>query len=293
MRVTRKRRLSHRLSRRLSHRNRKTMRSQQGGEDKKHACRIPYPEGFPTALKNTYGELSEEEIQLLKTQIEQIPESSFLILKIGSNDSEGVKSGIFTNAEYLGESNGSLGRDGKHYMELPFTKQLTTSDKSILINLKSTSIKNLSQIVKDLNKILPDDTNGYLLSISPIPRYSEFEYPFLPTKENNSELVNATYRMIADKIQTKHYTRAFFPLTIKGRNKEILDWFVNRPEPLILFNAMASSCYTSMKYIIDCRKLSNRDTIYMGLCDTLSSKVECDVQAPIYPNREESCKEIA
>lgn len=283
-------------SRRLSRRNRKTRRGrrvQKGGDNIKHACKMPYPTGEPAALKNNAGELPDESIQALKQSIAALPESSFLILKIGSNDSEGVKSGKFRNAEF-GMSDGTKGREGYHYLEIPFSNTGAEGGKSTVVDIKQpASSRVILRSTNQINAMIGDKEDGTLFAISPIPKYEEFEYPFLvPSKEGN--IATAFFGNIAKKLQRKLYTQAFFPLTIKGKNKEILDLFVNRAEPLIVFNAMASSCYTSMKYIVDCRKLAKRETIYMGLCDTLTdNNIHCDVQAPIYPNRDESCKNIA
>lgn len=252
---------------------------------------MPYPTGEPPALKNNEGELPDVSIQALKQSIAALPESSFLILKIGSNDSEGVKTGKFRSAEF-GMSDGTEGREGYHYLEIPFSNTGAEGGKSTVINLKDPRFsRTILKTTLQIKAMIGDKEDGTLFAVSPIPKYEEFEYPFLVTsKEGN--MVAQFYDKIAAKVKTKVYQQAFFPLTIKGKNKEILDLFVNRAEPLIVFNAMASSCYTSMKYIIDCRKLAKRETIYMGLCDRLTdNNIHCDVQAPIYPNRDESCKD--
>jgi hypothetical protein len=265
------------LRKRKQTRRQRPQRKQRGGDTKAHACKMPYPSGEPEAIR-TGAVLSEEEINNLKHIIDEIPTKSFFILKIGSNDSEGVVGNAFNNIRKYGFSSGSKGKKGSHYYEYPATGPI---DRNTVLGqfgelpLAKVLLKNTKPFQRD------DMNNGFLLAISPIPEYKEYRYPFIG-EEN-------FYSIFTNNLAGSKYVQAFFPLTETGRNKEILDLFVSREEPLIIFNAMASSCYVSMKYIIDLRKRAGKLTYYMGLADSYSDKLSCDINHPIYPNRDESC----
>ncbi len=282
------------LQKRKSSKRRKTFRrgsrKYSGGGDKKHACRIPFPLGEPAAIQNYVKDEANIDGKIIEA-IRAIPtDVSFLVMKIGSNDSEDVKGEKYSNFKY-GFSSGTLGKAGTHYIEYPIVGKEGTNTATL--NLKTIGGKQYNNLYKSLIKFLEGE-NGFLMAVSPIPEYEDFEYPFHNKKDTN-DLEHIIYNTIAQKIKTTKYVQGFFPLNLYGENKTLLDLLVARTEPLILFNAMASSCYTSMKYVIDMRLRANRPTIYMGLADVVDGRaaVECDTFHPIYPDRDAACKETA
>jgi hypothetical protein len=267
-------------------RRRGISRRQRGGGDKIHACKIPVAFGEPPAIKNNVvAEVNTD--NRIKDAILAIPSDvDFVVIKIGSNDNEDVQKGKFKNGEY-GYSNGTKGKEGVHYIEYPLTGQEGSTTTAIDIN--KALQKQISILIKTIGSL---GENGYLMAVSPIPSYTQFEYPFFDKTETN-KIEKILFHTIAQKIQTSVYIQSFFPLNVYGKNKDLLDLIVKIDKPVILFNAMASTCYTSMKYIIDMRFRKNYKTYYMGLADVQNQEatIECDVFNPIYPDRKESCKD--
>ena len=280
------RRISKKNRRRSRSRRRSFSRRLRGGGDKQHACMIPFVSGEPAAIKNNVPDEGNTENKI-KEAVRAIPSDvDFVVLKIGSNDSAEVVSGKYPMGMY-GLSSGSKGKNGVHYIEWPPTGE--EGYPTTALNIKKIPLKQLNRLWSLFTKL---GDNGYLLAVSPIPSYTEFEYPFHDTSQTNI-MPNSFFNSVAKKLKTKLYVQSFFPLNTYGKNKELLDLIVAIDKPLILFNAMASTCYTSMKYILDLRFRAGRTTYFMGLADVDSSTLECDVLSPIYPDREKACPKAA
>lgn len=285
-------------------------RTQRGGAfGLRHACLIPRGIAQPAVIKNAENRsaANAELLAFLRT----IPPKDLFILKVGSNDSANVVSGIHANKPEYGATNsaGGRGKDGYHYYEVTSPGQ--DAESSIVIIKKrvprpgdntSSDIEipfgTLMSLTRKLNRELnsiksSEETNGYLLSISPIPEYADFEYPFFkyvdaPDGKEHNPFKNF-YATFGNRIKEAKYKRDFFPLSAAPQHRELLDFFVNRPEPMVIFNAIASQCYSSLKYIIDMRHRAGRLTYYMGLCDVFGENVPCAIGVPIYPDREARC----
>ena len=214
-----------------------------------------------------------------------------LILKIGSNDNPYVVSG-----SVLDELNsGSRGKDGEIFFEITdtpisSTNIIITSDiiKGDVIDKKHSNQVRL--LFKKLIEVFNENTK--LISVSPTPQYSNFWYPFGIIGEESTE--SNMYMTFMNSLETTpQYIQGYFPIGINNDsesfNNQILNNLTTRREPLFLFNAMGSTCYQSIKYIIDIRKMYGLPTYYGGLVDD-SSDASCEINTSIYPNPEEICR---
>ena len=195
--------------------------------------------------------------------------SSFLILKLGSNDSdEAIKQG-------------SLGIRGHLYWE---TRPLPTGKKtSKLIDMR------LSPLLLKQFKKFSKEKGCKLLAISPATQYENYQYPFI----NNED--DTIFSVIADEcIKETKYIQSYFPIgvnsDIDSNNNKLLKYLSTRQGPLLIFNAMGSWCFSSIKYILDMRNNDEfaDNTSYAFLTDS-TDDTSCEIGIPIYPEPDTSC----
>jgi len=259
----------------------KSKKKIKGGGDLSSAChKYMHPElchNIPLAQSEETDDMYEAYYKNTYETILSIDESTntnFLILKIGSNDSEESK------------KEGSKGLNGELFWEtypLPSGRKVTT-----LIDMKES--KNLARIIY---RLIPDGVK--LIAISPLSEYTNFEYPFINNKTSNwiNELTE-TFDDAHNFQNNKTYIQSYFPIGINQNvdsyNYKILNYLSTRPGPLLLFNAMGSWCYSSIKYILDSRYKNGINTSYAGLVDTINPPdVSCEIGIPIYPIPREIC----
>jgi hypothetical protein len=224
---------------------------------------------YPSPSKTS--SIDDDSYSALLSALRSVPEDKILLLKVGSNDS------------YAAIQNGSKGEKGTLFIEFPYFGRGDTQ----LIDLDKGVPKIISRIASQIFKDIGDTKIG-LLAVSPEKHYSSFSYPFNIKPDENS-VKGALLGAIYDKIDTRNYAQAFFPLASGSeKTNEILDLIVSRKTPVILFNAMGSYCYRSFKYINDMRKNVDLVTIYMGLVDAPTYS-QCDIGNVIYPDPETSC----
>ena len=262
-----------RKTRRVNRKRRNTRRLRRGGGNKTDACAKYRLEGMKPAIPEPkkINSIDDESYTSLLTALRAVPEEKILILKVGSNDS------------LAAIDNGSKGEKGTLFIEYPYLGRGDTT----LIDLDKGVPKILSRITSQIFKDIGDTKLG-LLAVSPEKHYSGFSYPFF-VKPNTNSVKGALLDQIYDKIDTRNYVQAFFPLAPGSeKTNEILDLIVSRKTPVILFNAMGSYCYRSFKYINDMRKNADLVTIYMGLVDAPVYS-QCDIGSVIYPDPDTSC----
>ena len=262
-----------RKTRRVNRKRRNTRRLRRGGGNKTDACAKYRLEGMKPAIPEPkkINSIDDESYTSLLTALRAVPEEKILILKVGSNDS------------LAAIDNGSKGEKGTLFIEYPYLGRGDTT----LIDLDKGVPKILSRITTQIVKDIGDTKLG-LLAVSPEKHYSGFSYPFF-VKPNTNSVKGALLDQIYDKIDTRNYVQAFFPLAPGSeKTNEILDLIVSRKTPVILFNAMGSYCYRSFKYINDMRKNADLVTIYMGLVDAPVYS-QCDIGSVIYPDPDTSC----
>jgi len=262
---------------------RKQYTKKRGGS--KNACKIPKgrnAQPTPIEYNGKESEIPEKSYHKLSEAISDVPNDNFIVLKVGSNDSNEVVSGKYSgkvnNINY-GQSFGSKGKEGHHYIEISREK----SDISEIKDMKSPSSRPfLSRYIKTLNKML-NNIDGTLISISPIPEYEDYSYPFISDESEEPSIDTMLFSVINNNIKDRKYIQGFFPLSPNNeKNKKLLDKIINHKSPVILFNSISSTCHLSLKYIIDIRNEKGYETIYMGLSDVLEN-VACDISEPIYP----------
>lgn len=242
----------------------------KGGGNIQTACEKYFSDGpsiLPTPLRTESSE-DDEKYQRVFDSIKESDtnENSLLIVKIGSNDSDAAI------------VEGSRGMGGNLFWEsLPLPQ-----------GPKKTEIKSLLEsknLARPLNRNAGDNPIS-LIAISPVDSYRNYEYPFIDTSKSvwTDEIV----------ITNSHYIKGEFPIgpnfNTESFNYKILYHLITRPGPLIIFNAMGSWCYQSIKYILDIRSLNKQFTLYTGLVDTIEN-VSCEIGIPIYPEPEEVCKD--
>lgn len=262
-----------RKTRRVNRKRRNTRRLRRGGGNKTDACAKYRLEGMKPAIPEPkkINSIDDESYSALLSALRAVPEEKILILKVGSNDS------------LAAIDNGSKGEKGTLFIEYPYLGRGDTT----LIDLDKGVPKILSRITSQIFKDIGDTKLG-LLAVSPEKHYSGFSYPFF-VKPNTNSVKGALLDQIYDKIDTRNYVQAFFPLAPGSeKTNEILDLIVSRKTPVILFNAMGSYCYRSFKYINDMRKNADLVTIYMGLVDAPVYS-QCDIGSVIYPDPDTSC----
>jgi hypothetical protein len=201
-----------------------------------------------------------------------------LILKVGSNDSQGAI------------REGSRGKDGVLFIEGPF-KAVGPQSTTSLFDLRKIPGKQIGVFIRTISEsgYLPE--SAHIVSISPEPRYSEFAWPFEDSMRDDDTAYNQLISLFTDKVKTKTYVQSMFPIApgnADDPSTKLLNMIVERPAPLLLFNAMGSVCFRAFKYIVDMRSVAGRKTIYMGLVDS-SDVAACDILSPIYPNADENC----
>lgn len=264
-----------RKTRRVNRKRRNTRRLRRGGGNKTDACAKYRLEGMKPAIPEPrkINSIDDDSYSALLTALRSVPEEKILLLKVGSNDS------------YAAIQNGSKGDKGTLFIEYPYLVRGDTG----LIDLDKGVPKILSRITSQISRDIGDTKIG-LLAVSPEKHYSSFSYPF-DKEPGELSVKDALLSVIYNKIDTRNYVQAFFPLA-RGSEKtnEILDLIVSRKTPVILFNAMGSYCYRSFKYINDMRKNADLVTIYMGLVDAPLYS-QCDIGSVIYPDPETSCAE--
>lgn len=217
--------------------------------------------------------------EILYNQLLKVDDTCFLILKIGSNDSDIVKSG----KQYDPVNMGSMGKEGHMFIEI---KSLDDKSEILFLN-KNKSCINI--ILKNINIILRATKNHdvILKTISPIEEYEEYWYPF-----GNQEKECEYNEFLTLLETTPQYIKGYFPIGINNNkcsnNYKILYYLANRAGPLFLFNAMGSWCYQSIKYIIDTRVQKGLITFYGGLVDDISN-ASCEINTQIYPDLKTKC----
>jgi hypothetical protein len=264
-----------RKTRRVNRKKRNTRRLRRGGGNKTDACAKYRLEGMKPAIPEPRktNSIDDDSYSALLTALRSVPEEKILLLKVGSNDS------------YAAIQNGSKGDKGTLFIEFPYKGRADT-------NLFDLDNKNPKILLKIASQISTDigDTQISLLAVSPEKHYSSFSYPF-DKEPGELSVKDALLSVIYNKIDTRNYVQAFFPLAAGSeKTNEILDLIVSRKTPVILFNAMGSYCYRSFKYINDMRKNADLVTIYMGLVDAPLYS-QCDIGSVIYPDPETSCTE--
>lgn len=212
--------------------------------------------------------------ELLLSHLRTIPSDDFLILKVGSNDSAAAV------------ADGSKGKAGKMFVEFPAVTGRTGRSNEVPWEGCSKYVRvfgrSFDQVGRDSNRI-------HLISVSPEKIYHAFSYPFKDSTvkgtENLSEWVQD---FLEHPKENQRYVQGNFPIGVNpdasSFNAQILNFLVNFKGPLFLFNAMGSTCYQSLKYILDMRK--SQYTFYGGLVDTSAI---CDFGIEIYPDPETSC----
>lgn len=253
-----------------SKRNARTYRKRGGGDltdaCKKYRLKGTLP-GNPDPSFTT--PISQSNFELLQSTIESVPDDSILLLKVGANDST---------------TEGSKGKKGHFFVEMPFSNTGVTSLKP----LPNTTI--IDSICVSLGIISRNNENegGATIFSLAIDPEDPSPYPFINEPKNQNQ-VTQNLSAITGSIKGNLNLKGYFPIgNSEGTDKTILDMIVNHPQPLILFNAMGSYCYRSFKYILDNRKRQGRQSIYMGLVDTLAMAA-CDINDMIYPDPGTTC----
>jgi hypothetical protein len=269
-------------------RSRKTARKQRGGRTKKEACHSwTSPHTTLEPPNKQYETKDHQSYNNVLAALKSIPEDAPLILKVGSNDNSIVASasdGKNANGQDL--KRGSKPRsDLKLFYEFP-----TTSGSSGLMVAPS-----LSEIA--LMRQFSRYAGGkhyHLLAISPEKEYDEYEWPFSLTGPDAPLHPDRPLSFV--QLSDKQYTQSYFPIGINSDpssiNHQILNHLATRPGAVILFNSMGSTCYSSVKYILDMRTNSRLAYMHLGAVDTLNvgtHSVMCSVGNPIYPDPATAC----
>jgi hypothetical protein len=231
--------------------------------------------GSPIAIasEKTINQTYEKDYKLILESLQEYDKNrfSFLILKLGSNDS----------SEAI--SQGSAGTNGDLFWEtqpLPSGRQATE-----LIDMKTSNL--LHRQFKRLDEI--SENKCKLLAISPVAEYENYQYPFI---NNNDDTLLSMIR--ENIIKETKYIQSYFPIgvnsDIDSYNYKLLQYLSERPGPLLIFNAMGSWCYSSIKYILDMRKHNgfSDHTAYAGLVDS-KNDASCEIGILIYPDPDKSC----
>ena len=230
---------------------------------------------LPTPVKKDSG--SEESFRAISSAL-SFPTEDMLILKVGSNDSSGAI------------REGSRGRDGVLFIEGPF-KAIGAQSTTSLFDLRKIPGKQVGAFIRSIADSEYSTESANILSVSPEPQYSEFSWPFEDSMRDENKAYKTLLSHLTDKVKTKTYVQSFFPIapgSPEDPSTRLLNMIVERPAPLLLFNAMGSVCFRSLKYIVDMRNVAGRKTIYMGLVDS-PDVAACDVLSTIYPNADENC----
>lgn len=264
-----------------------------GGPSKKVVCErrkqsrqmIPGPVNLiPSRSNMKYYESLIKILESLKTGEKYPP----LILKIGSNDSSDA------------EKEGSKGKKGIFFIEFHGGESFSIDFDNPTVQLLSRN----SALKKFLKKY--EDDNPKFIAISPEKIYDNYEYPFLIEDEKDKNVFSEFFGQTLERVNCQ-YVKGYFPLAPASEDlnsinqgssaTKLLNLLVNWDAPLIIFNAMGSWCYQSIKYILDLRdakyKLGiNENTIYCGLVDS-TTEVLCgrSTKTSIYPNYKERCGE--
>jgi hypothetical protein len=253
--------------------------------------------------------IENEDAESYKTVYEKlasVPNDDFLILKLGSNDNSLVRraSGAI---ELHGKLyvRGSKGETGTLFFEMESKGEAGKTASSGIVNLSKTNLNGVTRYeryaVRRVNKAIQNKPEKkHLIAISPEKEYNGFSYPFIKRNDEPS-LEEILPHLLGGDIPdgNRKYIPAVFPIGInndeESYNYKILNMLVERPGPLLIFNAMGSTCYRSIKYILDKRTyLQNPEipklTLYGGLVDVLEGS-SCSFGIEIYPDPEERCKE--
>jgi hypothetical protein len=259
----------------------KTIRRKiKGAGNQIDACAKYNLKGINTATLPTPVKIDKSSQNILSTisaAIKEIPSNDMLILKVGSNDSVAAI------------QEGSRGKNGTLFIEAPISAPNGTA--TTLIDMRNpVTNRQLTTINNVLHKKLPE-VSSHLICISPVREYVEFSWPFIPSISGDEIYMALLNLNFTEKITSQKYLQTFFPIApgdTADASTQILDLIVSREGPLVLFNAMGSLCFRSLKYIVDMRRLAGKLTIYMGLVD-VGDVASCDLHAPVYPNGDKSC----
>jgi len=127
---------------------RKQYTKKRGGS--KNACKIPKgrnAQPTPIEYNGKESEIPEKSYHKLSEAISDVPNDNFIVLKVGSNDSNEVVSGKYSgkvnNINY-GQSFGSKGKEGHHYIEISREKSDISEIKNTFQNI-TTQINEMKQ----------------------------------------------------------------------------------------------------------------------------------------------------
>lgn len=219
-----------------------------------------------------------------------------LILKIGSNDDPLVIGGKLPDPL----NNGSKGTNGNIFFEIPskspdnISENITITSDHINKNSVVDCVlqRTLYTFIKSVKRVFND--NIQLITVSPTVEYPDYWYPF-GILGGEDDIDNIYLSPLASIQSSPQYIKGYFPIGINNDlesvNNKILTYLITRPGPLLLFNAMGSTCYQSIKYIIDMRLSLDKITFYGGLVDD-SEDASCEINSRIYPDPEEACKDL-
>jgi hypothetical protein len=258
--------------------------------------------------ENTRVEIEEaESYKTVYETLASVPKDHFLILKLGSNDNTVVKhdsGAIELNGKLY--VRGSKGETGTLFFEMESKGEAGKTASSGIVNLSKTNLKGVERYarsaVRRLNNAIENNPEKkHLIAITPEKKYDGFSYPFIKRNDESQDFSYILPHLLGGDIpdENRTYIQAVFPIGInndeESYNYKILNMLVERPGPLLIFNAMGSTCYRSIKYILDKRTyLKNPEipklTLYGGLVDVLEGS-SCSFGVEIYPDPEERCKE--
>lgn len=281
----------------------------KGGGTLKDACALWKNPSRGQEPENVGAEdVDDTSYKTVYETLASIPNDDFLILKLGSNDNsfvEGLSGSGSIELNGKAYLRGSKGKKGTLFFERESKGEAGTAASSLIVNLSEPLIKQIINYSKSVDELLDAIDNKpekkHLIAISPEKKYIGFSYPFdsgLESEDDNIQFF--IQKKIGADIpdENRTYIQAVFPIGInndsESYNYKILDLLINRPGPLLIFNAMGSTCYRSIKYILDKRtylKDTSKLTLYGALVDVLEGS-SCSFGLEIYPDPEERCKEV-
>ena len=259
--------------------------------------------------ENTRIEIEDaESYKTVYETLASVPNDDFLILKLGSNDNFDVRhdsGAIELNGKFYARG---AAPTGTLFFEMESKGEAGKTASSGIVTLSKTNLNGVKRyasyaraVHRVNNAIENKPEKKHLIAISPEKEYNGFSYPFIKRNDEPQDLSYILPHLLGADIPYKNrkYIPAVFPIGInndeESYNYKILNMLVERPGPLLIFNAMGSTCYRSIKYILDKRTyLKNPEipklTLYGGLVDVLEGS-SCSFGIEIYPDPEERCKE--
>ena len=147
-------------------------------------------------------------------------------------------------------NNGSKGKNGNIFFKIPskspdnISENITITPELINGSLVGDCIlkKTLCTFIRSVKRVFDDNT--LLITVSPTDVYDNYWYPF-GILGGEDDIDNIYLSPLASIQSSPQYIQGYFPIGINNNlesfNNKILKYLIERPGPLLLFNAMG--CY--------------------------------------------------